>query len=722
VTVDEVLDELSARGSTWTRADVLRAICDLQPPAPGMPAQRWAAALERACDTVIDRCRNLDPVADVGTKRVSDGRSIWLEPVAGHLTSTQILAQEERILSWAMDTQADASTASPTLDRDGLDVLQADAVAAVAGSDRLVVVVGPAGTGKTTMLRRAVDDLHAQGRPVFGLAPTAKAARVLESETEVAADTVAKLLHEWGRSDRPPDWLYQLPATTTVIVDEAGIIGTSSLHQLVELADRNAWRLVLVGDPRQLQAVGRGGMFNELCATSRVHPLARIHRFHQPWEAAASLQLRAGDPKAIDAYQAHRRIEAGPFEQHVARIARGYLTLTGTGRTVAITASTNDHVDAVNRAIQQARIHTGQLTGRPVTIAGGERAYVGDVVVTRRNDRTITTTDREPIRNRDRWTVTATHLDGTLTVAHYGGHGSATLPADYAAQHLRLGYAATEHGNQADTVDIGIDLVSQATTHRGLYVGMTRGRDENQLLVVTETADLGEARDVLEAVLAHDRADVPAVTQRRELNRQIPVTPPRRTPEPLLAIPGWFGTWRAQLEQRRDDLIDQFTEQVNQSSRAEADLAALQPALAEARAAWRPYQQPINRLEDELQSTLRPAMWKANHESLHAGFGHRHAAAREPRRPTATSPTQKHASPPCAPKQHRSSSDSTHWTTKPAISTSSRSRRQASPGSTTTTAANSKPSTVSSTAPTPTSHGPTANQPPPTNSQARSPT
>jgi hypothetical protein len=468
VTVDEVLDELSARGSTWTRADVLRAICDIQPPVPGMPAQRWAAALERACDTVIDACQNLDPrIDDRGAERASDGRSVWSEPVAGHLTSTEILAQEERILSWAMDAQADPPTESTTVDRDGLDVLQADAAAAVAGSDRLVAVVGPAGTGKTTMLRRAVDDLHRQRRPVFGLAPTAKAARVLESETEVAADTVAKLLHEWGRTDRPPDWLYQLPATTTVIVDEAGIIGTSSLHKLVELADRNAWRLVLVGDPRQLQAVGRGGMFNELSSTSRVHPLARIHRFHQPWEAPASLQLRSGDPKAIDAYQAHRRIEAGPIEQHVACIARDWMRHTTAGRTVAVTASTNDHVDAINHAVQQARLVAGHLSDRSVAIGGGEQAHVGDVVVTRRNDRTITTTDRESIRNRDRWTVTATHADGTLTLAHNGSHGSATLPADYVAQYVCLGYAATEHGNQADTVDIGIDLISQATTHRG---------------------------------------------------------------------------------------------------------------------------------------------------------------------------------------------------------------------------------------------------------------
>jgi len=82
-----------------------------------------------------------------------------------------------------------------------------------------------------------------------------------------------------------------------------------------------------------------------------------------------------------------------------------------------------------------------------------------------------------------------------------------------------------------------------------------------------------------------------------------------------VAVPGWFGSWRAQLEQRRDDLVAEFAERANRRTRAEADLGALQPALAAARAAWRPYQQPINQLEEELQSTLRPAMYKGNHEA-----------------------------------------------------------------------------------------------------------
>jgi hypothetical protein len=308
VTVEAVLDGLSTVGSTWTRADVLRAICDRQRPLGGFDGRRWAAALDRACDQVLSVCADLDPPDATARRRGSDGRAVWLEPITPHLTSDAILAEEEAVLVWAMDAQADEPAPSTTVDRDGLDVVQADAAAAVAGHDHLVLVVGPAGTGKTTTLTRAVQDLDDWVRPVFGVAPTAKAARILARETGLATATVAKLLHEWNRTDRDPREGFRLAAGTTLIVDEAGMVGTSSLHQLVGLAEREGWRLVLVGDPHQLQAVGRGGLFAELCATGRTVELTRVHRFHHPWEADASLRLRAGDPHALDVYQTHGRI------------------------------------------------------------------------------------------------------------------------------------------------------------------------------------------------------------------------------------------------------------------------------------------------------------------------------------------------------------------------------------------------------------------------------
>jgi conjugative relaxase-like TrwC/TraI family protein len=626
VTVSDVLDGLSARGSTWTRADVIRAICDVQRPLSSIPGHQWAAAVERAADQVLDGCIDLDPTDPTSRRRRSDGRSVWIEPVAAQFTSDAILAEEERILTWALDAHSDQPAPSLTVQAEGLDVLQADAASAVAGHDRLVVIVGPAGAGKTTMLARAVDDLHRHGRAVFGLAPTAKAAHILGEETGTTADTVAKLLHEWNRLDgRPPRDRYRLATGTTILLDEASMLGTTSLARLVDLTEAQGWRLVLVGDPRQLQAVGRGGMFAELCATSRVHELARLHRFTHPWEAAASLRLRNGDSGVLEVYESHGRITAGGFDDHLHHLAREWMTVTAAGQSIAITASSNVHVDAVNAAVKAARLAAGQLSSvRVVPVGAGACVHVGDVIVTRRNDRRLLTSAGQPVRNRDRWIVTATLTDGALVASHLGGHGAVTLPGEYAREHVRLGYAATEHGHQGDTVDVAYELVTRATTHRGLYVGATRGRAANNFLVATDTADPAEAREVLEQVLANDRVDLPAVAQRRHLAAE--VTPVARQPRAVL--PGWLELCRTGSEDRRDSLVAARYERDERRQSAAQELAALQRELDAARAAWLPWAEPIARLDNELRGVLRPAMWQANHDAMRAGFGHRHTCRR----------------------------------------------------------------------------------------------
>jgi hypothetical protein len=198
--------------------------------------------------------------------------------------------------------------------------------------------------------------------------------------------------------------------------------------------------------------------------------------------------------------------------------------------------------------VQNARLAAGAVDGdRSVVIGGGERAYRGDVVATRRNDRRLVTTAGESVRNRETWTVTAVHIDGGLTVAQEQGYGSIRLPVDYVRAYVRLGYAATEHGYESATVTAGIELASAATTRRGLYVGVTRGRDENLICVITESSDVAEARDVLDAVLAVDRADTPAVMQRRNLAAQQapstrPASPSHRPGRCL--IPDWFADLR----------------------------------------------------------------------------------------------------------------------------------------------------------------------------------
>ena len=588
LTVSDVVEAVSAEHSSWGRPDVVQAICDLHRPVSQMSGHRWAAAIEHAADKVLEHCVDLDP-PNATQRRDSDGRSLWIEPTAPRFTSEAVLVQEERILTWAMEAQAEPRRRQGPSIAAGLDVLQADAAASVAGEDRLVLVVGPAGAGKTRMLAAAVNDLHAQRRAVFGVAPTAKAARVLERDTGMRADTVAKLLHEWQRPDRPPLPEYRLGSGATLVVDEAGMVSTPALHQLVSLAEANQWRLVLVGDHRQLQAVGRGGLFAELCANGRVDQLERLHRFKHDWEAAASLQLRSGDPRALDAYEAHDRIIPGNTRRSPRRNrpTRGSST-TQRGVTVALVASTNDHVDAINHAVQAARVAAGQLNPDiAAAIAGGECAHVGDVVATRRNDRTLVTSAGEPVRNRETWTVTAIGTDGSLTVTREQGHGTVTLPADYAHNHVRLGYAATEHGYQSDTVDHSVSLVSAVTTRRGLYVAATRGRDQNLLCVVTDSDDVAEARDTLETILAFDRADIPAVTQRRTLAHQQPAEAARQAPTPTgrCAIPEWFEPLLSEL--RRDLKVAEqaVTDSEVERARLAAAAAAARRDLARVEAA-----------------------------------------------------------------------------------------------------------------------------------------
>ena len=231
--------------------------------------------------------------------------------------------------------------------------------------------------------------------------------------------------------------------------------------------------------------------------------------------------MRAGDSRAFDAYEAHGRIIPGTLEAHLARMADTWITNHHHGAATALVASTNDHVDTINRAIQEARLDAGHLVPDMTTrIAGGEHAHVGDVVATRRNDRRLITAGGEPVRNRDTWTVTAIGDDGSLTVSHHGGHGDVTLPVDYTREQcparLRGDRARRESGN----VTAGISMVSSATTVRGVYVAVTRGSDENVICVITDSNDIAEARDVLEGIVAIDRADVPAVTQRRSLAHQ----------------------------------------------------------------------------------------------------------------------------------------------------------------------------------------------------------
>lgn len=135
-----------------------------------------------------------------------------------------------------------------------------------------------------------------------------------------------------------------------------------------------------------------------------------------------------------------------------------------------------------------------------------------------------------------------TNIDpnGDVGAQRLGSDDQVTLPANYVAEHVHLGYAATERGNQSDTQHASLTLVTPTTTGRGLYVAMTRGRETNLAYVITAEPSIEAARTVLEGVLASDRADVPAVVQRRQLAAQTPTRPAEPQLRPRCKIPDWW--------------------------------------------------------------------------------------------------------------------------------------------------------------------------------------
>ncbi|MCP4845931.1 MAG: AAA family ATPase, partial [Actinomycetia bacterium] len=315
----------------------------------------------------------------------------------------------------------------------------------------LELIVGPAGSGKTTALTPAVAYLQHRGQTVFGVAPTAAAAQVLATETTMAADTLDKLLYEHSWPDRPPQPMYDLERGSTVIVDEAGTVSTPKLAALTRLADDKAWRVVMVGDPRQFSAVGRGGMFAHLIDTHGAIELDRIHRFTHDWERDATRRLRQGDIGVLGEYQRHGRLHDGTPDAMETAIVEAWSQARRRGESVALMANTNHTVDRLNELAQQRRIDAHELDPNgPALDVARERLLVGDEVVTRRNQRTLRTDRGAMVKNRDHWTIEAIHTDGAVTVS--GKAGRVRLPADYAVEDLELGYAQTSHATQGRTV------------------------------------------------------------------------------------------------------------------------------------------------------------------------------------------------------------------------------------------------------------------------------
>jgi ATP-dependent exoDNAse (exonuclease V) alpha subunit len=264
-----------------------------------------------------------------------------------------------------------------------------------------------------------------------------------------------------------------------VVVDEASMVSTLQLAALVHQARDAGAKVLLVGDPGQLDAIDAGGVLGWLDRQGKTARLSTIWRFEQAWEQDASLMLRSGDFSAVAEYNSHGRLKHGTYMDMVDQAYLSWQADTKAGKASILIAAENDTVSMLNQRAQADRVIQGDVDAEhAVPVSDGSRAGRGDTVIARRNDRAIVDSSGDFIRNGTMLDVVrADKRDGSLTAVRRDTGATVSLNRDYVENSVELGYATTAHRSQGLTVDTGHTVVTQGRlTRELLYVSMTRGR------------------------------------------------------------------------------------------------------------------------------------------------------------------------------------------------------------------------------------------------------
>lgn len=537
--------------ATWqrhhVRAEALRVVRN-------QGVAHVSGLVERLTDTALSEAfavphARLDDAAlgEPGALRRRDGSSVYSRHGAATFTSRDILAAEGRILAAAhrLDGRvvatddvvlalADAAARGKTLNRG-----QAALVAQMALSGRRVALaLAPAGAGKTTAMAALAHAWRSSGGNVLGLAPTAAAAIVLGEDLGATTDTLDKYVFSADPHNAAtfgtPAWFDEVGPDTLIIVDEAGMASTAGLDAMIAHAlDRGA-SVRLVGDDGQLASISAGGILRDIATEAGALTLSEVVRFHSRAEAAASLALRGGDPAGIGFYIDSGRIHIGADQTAADMAFTAWQADQDAGRDSLLLAPTNPLVNELNVRARGARLAAAATAdphwrpGRETVLADGLTASVGDTIRTRRNARRLPLSATDYVRNGYTFTLTEIAPDGALRARHHRSGRIVTLPADYIAEHVTLGYAATIDAAEGSTAGHACHVVgAEHLTRQHLYVGLTRGRAENHLYLSTAEADPHRilapkathpdtAVDVLSRIVARDGSQVSATTAARE--------------------------------------------------------------------------------------------------------------------------------------------------------------------------------------------------------------
>ncbi|WP_237440118.1 AAA family ATPase [Amycolatopsis rubida] len=544
---EAVVVAVSAKYAHFTRWH-LEAQAHRQTARLTVPADDRAKLIDRVVDRAISSPTTLalegaTLVAEAPFLRRRTGESVFHEHHSTRYTTTQTLAEEGDFVAWAKrggGYRVPDRAVRKALRASKLNEGQQRMVTEFAGSGkRLQLALAPAGAGKTAAMKVLADLWRSRGRQVYAFGPSARAALGLGVSIRARPHTLHQLptALEHGVAERK----FPIAEGDLVLVDEAAMAGTHTLHTVVTYALNRGADVRLIGDDRQLAAVEAGGAIRLIALDVGAVRFSKVVRFKghdRNEQAAASLMIRVGDEKGIDFYANSGRISSGSVETMRNAALTNWRRDLRSGTDSLLIVPTNEDTVALNLEARAIRLRrSSEPTGPEVDLHDGTQASTGDTVVTRHNRRRLSLFGgADFVKNGDTWRVVAAHEGGQLTVRHVEHGARITLPRNYVRRYVELAYAATVNRVQGMTSSgTAHSLVPPTMTREQLYPAITRAQQENYLYVVTHhhVIDLHQktpevdpdpdkaARKVLVGVLQHTSIEPSATEVYRDNLNQV---------------------------------------------------------------------------------------------------------------------------------------------------------------------------------------------------------
>ncbi len=460
--------------------------------------------------------RELVRIGELVTEQKDDSRKIWRDRSEERFTTPEILRLEGKMLS-AISRMSEESAGVPiavvrgAVEKTARDLAaegkklsreQVKAVVDLTAKDgRIACLEGIAGTSKSTILGACRLAWERAGKTVLGCAVAGVASDSLRESSGIQSDTLAMIL------TRLKHGRLTLTKNHVLTLDEAGMVPTKLMAELVDHVDRAGAKLVLAGDQAQLQAIQAGGPFGSICSRiSTVAKLTEIHRQRETWRKEAVVQFSKGEAKeALLSYMAHGQLHVTPTrDEAVSRVVELWKEQGGISRETAkhvfAVAPLNCDARAINRLCQQERLQAAAISERYVTL-GGEKIHEHDRIVLTKKDRGL------EVENGFMGEVVSFDDDAReITVRLDKGNRLVTIPVEsYGADRIKPAYASTVHLSQGSTRESVIVLLGGHMMDRHLsYVAASRSRGETHL--VCDHAEVGKDPTLKDAVRTMARA------------------------------------------------------------------------------------------------------------------------------------------------------------------------------------------------------------------------